>query len=99
MYILVSSDPDLPIYKIKPENGSKPMWTVHSNLLFKCNKLPFETSSPFSKLKVLSSQKPSNSAEFQTKSESASESEFILNPQDPKANYHLIQQEEYRKEE
>ena len=29
-------------YKIKSENGDKPVKTVHSSQLLKCNKLPFD---------------------------------------------------------
>ena len=65
------------MYKIKPENVSKPIRTVRWNLLLKCNELPFQTSSSYSKLKVSLPQKPSASAETQTDSESSSDSEFV----------------------
>ena len=65
------------MYKIKPENVSKPIRTVRWNLLLKCNELPFQTSSSYSKLKVSLPQKPSASVETQTESESSSDSEFV----------------------
>ena len=37
IYVVVSCDPELPIYKIKSENGNKLVKTVHRNLLLKCN--------------------------------------------------------------
>ena len=37
IYVVVSCDPELPIYKIKSENGNKLVKTVHKNLLLKCN--------------------------------------------------------------
>ena len=58
IYVVVSSDLDLPIHKIKQHNGSKPIQKVHRNLLLKCNELLFEKSNFFSKLKVLSLQNP-----------------------------------------
>ena len=58
IYVVVSSDLDLRIYNIKQHNGSKPIQKVHRNLLLKYNELHFEKSSFFSKLKVLSPQKP-----------------------------------------
>ena len=78
IYVVVPCDPDLPIYKIKRKNGSKPIRTIHRNLLLQCNELPFKTSSPYLKLKISSPQKPSTSAESQTKFESESDSEFVL---------------------
>ena len=40
--VVVSCNPELPIYKINPENSNKSVKTVHRNLLLKCNKLPFD---------------------------------------------------------
>ena len=70
VYVIVSSDPDLLTYKIKPANFSKPIPTVHRNLLLNYTKLHIEISSSYSRLKVLSPQNPSASAESQTESES-----------------------------
>ena len=42
IYVVVSCDPELPIYKIKQENDNKPVKTVLRNLLLKYNELPFD---------------------------------------------------------
>ena len=42
IYVVVLCDPELPVYKIKPEIGNKRVKTVHTNLLLKCSELPFD---------------------------------------------------------
>ena len=81
IFVVVSSNPDLSIFKSKPKNGSKPIRTVHRNLLLKSNELPFGTSSSYSKQKVLPPQIPSES---QTKSESDSDFVLLGKPAKPK---------------
>ena len=54
---VISCQPELSIYQIKPENSGNKTRTVHRNLLMKCNDLTVETQSPYSTLST-SNQKP-----------------------------------------
>ena len=56
-YIVVSQpNPDIPVFRVRPETGGGRVKTLHRNLLLPCNFLPHE---PMAKPKVKVDQKPS----------------------------------------
>ena len=88
---VISCQPELSIYQIKPENSGNKTRAVHRNLLMKCNDLTVETQSPYSTLST-SNQKPkkltsSNSSSDSSCSNINSELEYVLVKRKPKKQY------------
>ena len=103
IYIVVSCNPELPIYKIKPENGNKPVETVHRNLLLKFNELPldnknFNLKKSASKTSLL--RKTSSHYNSESENEIESDTEFVLISQNiQKPNPLVLNREEERRDE
>ena len=103
IYVVVSCDPELPIYKIKPENGNKLVKTVHRNRLFKCNELPFHKENlnlkkSASKTSLL--RKTSLHYNSESENETQSDTEFaVINQNTENPNPPVLNREEERRNE
>ena len=103
IYAVVSCNPELPIYKIKPENGNKPVETVHSNLLLKFNELPLDNQNlnlkkSASKTSLL--RKTSSHYNSESENEIESDTDFVLISQNiQKPNPLVLNREEERRDE
>ena len=103
IYVVVSCDPELPIYKIKQENDNKPVKTVLRNLLLKCNELPFDKKNlnlKKSKWKISLLRKTSSHYNSELENEIKSLTEFVLiNQNNQNHNPPVLTREEERRDE
>ena len=103
IYVVVSCDPQLPIYKIKQENDNKPVKTVLRSLLLKCNELPFDKKNlnlKKSKWKISLLRKTSSHYNSELENEIKSLTEFVLiNQNNQNPNPPVLTREEERRDE